>query len=130
MAQTVILRGLEQRALACGLVRAAPPDAVVQISPPKRTPDQNALFWALLSDLSRAKPDGRKHTPEAWKALVMHACGYEARFEMGLNGEPFPVGFRSSRLSKSQMSDLIEFIYAYGARHGVRWSEPMERGAA
>ena len=132
MAQTVRLLGARQRDLARDLIARAPDGAVVQISPPKRTLDQNALLWALLSDISRAKPDGRGHTPEVWKALVMHACGHETRFEMGLNGEPFPVGFRSSRLSKSQMSDLIEFIYAYGGRCGVPWSEPHpdERGAS
>ena len=32
MSQTVILRGLEQRALACGMVKAAPVDAVVTLS--------------------------------------------------------------------------------------------------
>ena len=53
----------------------------------------------------------------------MHACGYAIRFEMGLNGEPFPVGFRSSQLSKAQMTDLIEFILAWGTERGVRWSD-------
>ena len=54
----------------------------------------------------------------------MHAAGFEVRFEMGLNGEPFPVGWRTSRLSKRQMADLITFMMAFGDRHGVAWSEP------
>ena len=82
-------------------------------------------LWAMLSDVSRAKPDDRAHNPETWKALFMNACGHATRFEVGLEGEPFPVGFRSSRLSKKQMSDLIEFVYAYGTQRGVIWSEPM-----
>lgn len=91
---------------------------------PTRNADQNAKMWAMLSDISKDCPDGRKHSPEVWKALFMNALGYEVRFEQGLNGEPFPVGFRSSRLSKCQMADLITFIAEYGDRHGVRWSEP------
>ena len=121
--QTVILRGHSQRVLAKDLIDKAPVDAVVKISPATRSDDQNSKMWAMLSDISRAKPEGRMHTPETWKNLFMHALGYQVAFEMGLSGEPFPVGFRSSRLTKAQMSDLLEFISAYGAEHNVKWSE-------
>lgn len=121
--QTLILAGQPQRALAHDLIDRAPQGAVVNIREARRTLDQNALLWALLSDLSRAKPEGRAHTPEMWKALAMHACGHAVQFENGLDGQPFPVGFRSSRLSKAQMSELIEFIIAYGAQHGVVFSD-------
>ena len=124
MAQTVILRGLEQRAMACELIRRAPADAVVTIKEATRNLDQNAKLWAMLSDISRAKPEGRAHTPEVWKALVMHDCGHAVQFEHGLNGEPFPVGFRSSRLTVRQFADLITCAQEYGDRHGVQWSEP------
>ena len=123
--QTVIIRGDEQQQLACQIVRAAPLGSIVRVSPPKRTIDQNAKMYAMLSDISRAKPDGRCHTPEVWKALAMHACGHAVQFETGLDGHPFPIGFRSSRLSVSQMSDLIEFLYEYGARYEVKWSDEM-----
>lgn len=129
MAQTVILRGVSQRGLAHKLIDAAPVGAVVTVKEATRNLDQNARMWAMLSDISRAKPDGRTHPPETWKALFMHSLGYETRFEMGLNGEPFPVGFRTSRLTVRQMADLITFIAEYGDRHGVHWSEP-ERGYA
>lgn len=129
MAQTVILAGPSQRALAKQMIDRAPYEAVVTIRPATRSGEQNAKMWAMLSDLSRAKPEGRMHTPEVWKQLVMHACGHAVQFEIGLNGQPFPTGFRSSRMTKSEMSDLIEWIYAYGAKHGVRWTEP-ERAAA
>ena len=127
--QTVILRGPSQRDFAKQMIDRAPADAVVNIRAATRTSDQNALMWALLSDVSRAKPEGRMHTADAWKALFMHACGHAVQFEIGLNGQPFPTGFRSSHLTKAQMSDLIETIYEYGARHGVRWSNPQELAA-
>lgn len=128
--QTIILRGDIQRHLAKRLIDAAPADAVVNIHQAKRTLDQNAKMWAMLSDISRAKPEGRNATPEVWKALFMHACGHASQFEMGLNGQPFPVGFRTSRLNKLEMAELIETIYEYGARHDVRWSEPHAEGRA
>jgi hypothetical protein len=126
MAQTVILRGPGQRSLAKQMIECAPLDAVVTIRPATRSLDQNARLWAMISDVSRAKPEGRTHTPEVWKCLFMHACGHAVQFEMGLNGQPFPVGFRSSKLKKHEMSDLMECVSEYGARHGVAWSEPNE----
>jgi len=120
---TIRLTGVTQREYARRLILAAPDYAVVTISAGDRTLDQNALMWCLLSEVSRAKPQGRKHTPEVWKALFMNACGHETQFQMGLSGEPFPVGFRTSRLSRAQMSELIEFIYSYGAEHGVIWHD-------
>ncbi len=120
--QTIILRGDSQRELAKSLIDKAPPDAVVNVREAGRTTDQNAMLWSLLSDVSRAKPGGRKMIPELWKAVFMAACGHAVQFEQGLDGQPFPVGFRSSRLTKAQMTDLIEFILAWGAEQGVRWS--------
>jgi hypothetical protein len=126
MSQIIILRGDYQRLMAHHLIDKAPVNAVVKITPETRTNDQNAKMWAMLSDISRAKPEGRRHTPEVWKCLMMHACGHETAFETGLDDRPFPVGFHSSKLTKAQMSDLIEFIAAYGARHNVKWSEGVE----
>jgi len=122
--QTVILATDRQRDLAHRLVSSAPEGAIVNIREANRSTDQNSLLWSLLSDISRSKPQGRRHGPEVWKALMMHACGHAVQFEMGLNGQPFPTGFSSSRLTKGQMSDLIEFIMAFGAEHNVRWSQP------
>lgn len=122
--QTVILATPAQRDLAKSIIDGAPVGAVVNVREATRNRDQNARMWASLSDISRAKPEGRTHTPEVWKALFMHALGYETRFVMGLSGEPFPIGFRSSRLTVRQMADLISFIQEYGDRHGIQWSEP------
>lgn len=119
MAQTVILHSTSQRSFAKQLIDRAPMDAVLTIREANRTTDQNALLWSVLSDISRAKPDGRCHTPEVWKSLFMSACGHAVQFEMGLDGKPFPVGFRSSRLTKKQFSDLMEFIFSWCAEKGL-----------
>lgn len=125
MSQTVILRGDPQRDLARDLINRAPLGAVVTIREATRNLDQNALMWVLLSDISRAKPEGRSWTPETWKCAFLHFLGHQVRFAEGLDGSgPFPIGFHSSRLSKRQMADLITAIMEYGDRHGVRWSDP------
>ena len=124
--QTIILHGLSSRQKAENLVNAAPSGSVMHIRPPTRSNEQNAKFWAMLSDVSRSMPQGRRLTPDVWKAVFMNACGHAVQFETGLSGEPFPVGFRSSRLSKAQMSELIEFMLAWGSENGVEWTEPKE----
>ena len=126
MTQTVWLRGEHQRRLAHQLIDKAPQDAVVKVSAAKRSDDQNAKMWAMLSDISRAAPEERRHIPEVWKCIFMAALGHEVKFEMGLDNQPFPIGFRTSKLTKSQMSDLIEFINAYASKHNIKWSEEYD----
>lgn len=122
--QTLILSNPVVRQRAHRLIDEAPDGYVVRIGEATRSGIQNAKMWAMLADVSRAQPMGRKHTPDDWKAIFMNACGWECQFIEGLDGRPFPQGFRSSNLTVRQMSDLIEFIGAFGAEHGVRWSEP------
>ena len=125
MAQTLILDGPRQRAIAKQLVDRAPISAVLTIREATRSNEQNARMWAMLSDVSRAKPEGRHWTPETWKAAFMHSLGHQVQFCEGLDGSgPFPLGFRSSRLTVRQMADLITVIQEYGDRHGVRWTDP------
>lgn len=124
MSQTVILRGESQRHFAKHLIEIAPADAVVSIRDASRSNDQNAKMWAMLSDISRAKPEGRKWNPETWKCAFMHALGHQVKFCEGLDASgPFPLGFKSSRLTVRQMADLITCIQEYGDRHQIRWSD-------
>lgn len=116
------LTGPWERHRAKRMIDAAPDGFVFSVAEPKRSDAQNRKLWAMLSDIATAQPEGRKHIPEVWKNLFCHACGHAVQFEVGLNGKPFPVGFRTSKMSKAQMSDLIEFIYAWGSENGVSWS--------
>lgn len=121
---TVHLVGPTQRAYAASLLRDAPDGWAVTFQPPTRTTEQNAKMWAMLADVARAKPEGRSWSPEIWKAAFMSALGHEIIWQPGIDGAPpFPAGFRTSRLSKAGMADLITFIAAYGDRHGILWSE-------
>lgn len=129
--QRYILVNDRVRTNAINAVRSAPDGYTVAIAPRNRTLDQNARMWAMLSDVSRAKPEGRQWTPETWKAAFMHFLGHQVQFCEGLdNTGPFPLGFRSSKLSVRQMADLITCITEYGDRHGVQWTEPDKYGFA
>lgn len=115
---TVILRG--NREFAHRIVDVAPVGSVMKVNKPRRTVDQNDRMWAMLSEISAAKPEGRELTPDVWKSLFLHSLDHAQRFELALDGRGMvPVGFRSSRLTKDQFSDLFLVIEEYAARHNI-----------
>lgn len=126
------LAGPASRAQAHQLIDRAPHGTRVEFKGARRSTDQNALMWALLTDVAAQKEHaGRKYTPNQWKTLFMHACGREVQFIPALDGSTFlPWGTSSSDLSKAEMSDLIECIMAWGAQNGVVFSDrPGARAA-
>jgi hypothetical protein len=108
------------RDFAHRLVDAAPSGSVMTIAPPKRTVPQNDKMYTMLTKLAAAKPEGRSLPVHKWKSLVMDLAGCKPDWERSLDGESMVcVGYKSSRLSKAQMSDVIEAIYAYAAQNDV-----------
>ena len=123
--QTVRLVGPSQRALAHRLIDAAPDGAELNVREATRTPAQNSKMHAMLSDISRAKPMGRAHDTETWKCLFLDECKFKPKWIPSLDGDGVVnTGYRSSKLTKSEMGDVIECMYAFGAEHGIVWSEP------
>ena len=129
MSATVIIRGYTQRAYAKRMIDAAPIGHVVTVKQATRSGEQNDRLWALLTDVARSRPNGRVMKPEDWKCAFMAALGHKGRYIIGLDGDPFPVGYRSSLLTKAQMSDLQTFIEAWGAENGVRCTNEQEQAA-
>lgn len=126
----VILSNPLHRLHAHRLIDAAPDRSVMQIEVPRRTIPQNEMLWARLSEISAQKPGGRKWRPEVWKAAFMSAFGIEGEIAEGLLGEPLPLGFRSSKLTVAQMSDLHAFIEAWCVENSVILSKMEGADAA
>lgn len=127
--QSFILVNPTVRGNAVRAIIDAPQGYRVTISEPKRSTSQNDMMWSLLSDIANAKPEGRQWDPETWKAAFLHYLGHQVRFAEGLDGSgPFPMGFRSSKLTVKQMGDLLTCILAYGDQHGVKWTETRGGG--
>lgn len=98
----------------------------VEFKKATRSTEQNSKLWAMLADIYRAHPtwNGMPMSPERWKATFMDALGVEQDYAPNLEGGGIvPIGQRSSKLTKSQMSDLIELMLAFGVKHGVTWSD-------
>lgn len=128
----VIVQTQADREKVASWARKAPVGTRVEFKASKRTVDQNSRMWAMLTDVAmQAKHMGRSYTPDQWKVLFMHACGREVQFLPSLDGSTFiPWGQRSSDLSKQEMTDLIETIFAWGAEHHVVFHEPQATEAA
>lgn len=106
-------------------VADAPDGHVVQISEPTRSLDQNSAQWPILTAFSEqlAWPvNGQmvRMTPDEWKDVLTAAFRSEtARLAMGLTGGVVMLGMRTSKMSKREFSEWLEFLHATATERGV-----------
>ena len=99
----------------------------IRLTRPRRTLDQNAKLWPMLSDVSRQVDwYGSRLRPEEWKDVFTAALKRQKTVP-GIDGGFVVLGAHTSRMTKRELSDLIELIYAFGAERDVEWSEPSQR---
>lgn len=106
-------------------------DFDVEVREPKRTLDSNACMWATLADISRQVE--WPHTKggewkiglmdsDSWKAVLTAAFEQETKQVQGIGGGTVMLGARTSQYSRRKMGELLEFVHAFGAERGVKWS--------
>jgi hypothetical protein len=111
----------EARQRAQQAVAQAEEGYVVTIKPPTRSLEQNAALWALLGEFSARLQwpvNGRMVTmaPEEWKDVLSAAFRQEtARLAMGLSGGVVMLGSRTSKMSKREFSEFLDFVHAVAA---------------
>lgn len=122
----ISINGPTDRSRAEKWIWQVPIGTRVEFKQAKRSLEQNSRMWAMLTDVATQKEHaGRRYTPDQWKILFMHACGREVQFLPSLDNSTFiPWGQSSSDLSKQEMTDLIEFIFSWGAENGVTFHDP------
>ena len=90
-----------------------------------RTLAQNKHLWACLTDVSRQVDwYGRRLSQWAWKDIFT-AAHKRQDVVPGIDGGFVVLGEHTSRMSKAEMSELLEIILAFGANHKVVWSDPQ-----
>lgn len=127
MSRALIVIGSDrERQRAASWIMKAPWNTRVEFKAPKRTLDQNAKMWAMLTELAAQVPyHGIKLAADDWKLLFLDALKREVRMVPNLDSTGFvSLGRSSSDLSKSEMADLIELIHEFGARHGAVFTSP------
>ncbi len=125
MKRTFILSHSTARSNAAKAVQDAPEGFAVTISEPTRNLDQNAAQWPILqsfSDQLQWPVNGRMEwiSPDEWKDVLTCAFKRETvRVAMGLDGGMVMLGRRTSKFSKAEFSDWLEFLNATAALRDV-----------
>lgn len=127
----IILGSVTRRQLAASYCMTAPAGTYVEFKESKRTDDQNRRMWAMLTELARQvewpKGSGMKLSADDWKLIMMDALGHEMRMVPNANMNGYVnLGRSSSKLTKSEFSDLMEIITEFGIRNGVVFKDEKE----
>ena len=122
----VILNRASDRERVQAWAAKAPWGTRVTFQEAKRTSDQNARMWAMLTEVARqVKWHGQRLSADDWKLVFLSALKQELRIVPNLDGTGFvQLGRSSSSLSVGEMADLMDLIAAFGAREGVTFAEP------
>ena len=104
---------------------------VVEIRPETRSTAQNARLHAMLGDVARqVEWAGKRRDVTTWKRLMtaawLRARGEQLEVLPAIDGHGVDIVFeRTSRLSRAECGELMEFISAWGAEHGVEFCDAM-----
>jgi len=125
MAREIVeIKGVDDRDKIARWARHVPLHTTVEFRAPRRSTDQNALMWSLLSQISKQVDwYGQKLSNEDWKD-VLTASLRRTRVVPGIDAGTFvPLGMRTSQMTKEEISELLELIYAFGAERSVHFRE-------
>ena len=131
----ITINGQADRRRVAHWANQAPAGTRVEFRKARRSTDQNAKMWAMLTDVAIQVPwHGVKLTPDDYKLIFLDALrrelGESMRIVPNIEGTGFVnLGTSSSDLSKDEMSMLIELIHKFGANHGVAFHDDESRAA-
>lgn len=117
------------RRIAAEYIAQAPDGYMVTIQEPTRTLEQNAALHAAISDIARQiKWHGEYMDVECWKRLLTAAWAraehQPVKMIPALDGQGFDVLYhRTSKMSKAEISGLIDYLHAWGTEHEVKWTD-------
>jgi hypothetical protein len=103
-------------------VKDVPDGWVVRVTEPTRSLEANAALWAMLNDISEQVIwHGRKLDSESWKHIFTSSLK-KMDIVPNLDGTGFvALGLSTSKMTKSEMSNLLELIQAFGAQNNVKF---------
>lgn len=122
------LRTNQAKQSAISVIQSVPLDSnlAVRIVKKNRTLEQNSKMWAMLAEVSQQVVwHGRKLTPENWKDIFT-ASLKKMDVVPNIDGDGFVIlGQSTSRMTVSQLNDLITLIQAFGAENGVVFKDQL-----
>jgi hypothetical protein len=125
----VVLSSTKDREIAADWLRRSPIGTRVEFKGPRRSLEQNSRFWAMLTDVAvQGRIDGRRYNTEQWKLIFLHAYADERGIEMQYlpaihRHGMVPCGRSSSDLSVGEMSEVMDYIAAWGAENNITFHD-------
>ena len=106
--------------------RQAPDGTRIEFREAKRSLPQNDLMWARLTEIAiRVEWHGQKLSPTDWKDIFT-ASLRKARVVPNLEGNGFVIlGYRTSDMTREEMTELLDLIDAFAAERGVNFNEKV-----
>jgi len=121
--QTFFLINPQVKQNAMQAIKMASEDMICEIKKKTRSLEQNAKMWAMLAEISdQVNWYGNKLTSDEWKD-VFSASLKSQKVVPGIDGGFVVCGQRTSKMTKSEMAELIELMMAFGAERGVKFSD-------
>ncbi|KRP80267.1 NinB family protein [Pseudomonas lactis] len=127
----IIMRSLDDTSRLMGVLHGTDftrPKKIV-IKDQDRSGEQNKKLHASLTDIAnQVEHAGRKWDALIWKRLLTAAwlreAGDQPQMIPAVDGNGFDVIYeRTSKLTVKQCGELICWVEAFGAEHGVRWTQ-------
>lgn len=96
----------------------------------KRSLPQNRLMWSRLGELSKSVVwHGQKLTAEEWKDVCTAALKRQ-KVVPGIDGGFCVLGSSTSRMTVAEMTEMLDFIEAFGAQQGVKFADLSAAGVS
>lgn len=140
IARKFVLVHKDARQNAARFCMEAPDGYEVRFSEPKKKREQEEKYHAMIGEIAAvATFMEKKWDEESWKRLLVDSFVNVMRDEASATGKPDPfrdqgqvvpsldfartvqLGVQTRRFTVSLAAQFIEFLYAWGVEHGVRF---------
>ncbi len=120
----------------------APSGWRVHCSPPVKRRAQEERYHAMIGDIARQHQFmGRHWDADDMKRLLVDAFAqamrgagtplhHDGRVVPSLDGQRVvQLGIQTSEFYVAEASEFIEYLFAFGAEHGIEWTDPTLKPA-
>lgn len=102
-------------------------ELVLEVKAADKTREQELKYHAMIDEIAKqASHMGAKWSSEDWKRLLVDQFCKDNGIKTGvvipnLSGDGIvQLGMQTRKFTKEQASDFVEFLYAWGAEHGIK----------
>jgi hypothetical protein len=110
------------RQQAVEMVMSAEDGMVLEIRKPKRSLEQNRLYWAILSDISEQVVPGKAYEPSVWHEYLRGLFLNERMMELP-DGSVKLLEPSTSELRLDEFSEYVEKVIHWASQHEVKLSD-------